>query len=277
MSDHASEYVAARRVLLDALEALDTQREAIVVVGAQAVYLRTGDAGIVGVAPYTTDADLTLSPSHLADTPHIDDSLRAADFRQKGDPGIWFKSVESDGLEVELDVMVAQAFAPGQGRRSVSLPPHDRMLARRAEGLEGSMIDNDPLEIAALVDSDERRYTVRVAGSAALVIAKSYKIRDRLAADKEDRIVQKDAADVYRIMLREPTSSFATRCRPLLEDSTAGPACRRGIALMQELFGRRGRSGIAMAVESLRGAVPPERVTAVMTNFVTEVVAELKL
>jgi hypothetical protein len=47
-------YVAARRVLLDALDALRPHRNALVVVGAQAIYLRTG-AGDIGIAPYTTD------------------------------------------------------------------------------------------------------------------------------------------------------------------------------------------------------------------------------
>jgi len=37
-------YVAARRALLDAAEALAEQREALILVGAQAVYLRAGDA-----------------------------------------------------------------------------------------------------------------------------------------------------------------------------------------------------------------------------------------
>jgi hypothetical protein len=35
-------YVAARRVLLDALEALGVQRDAVILVGAQAIYLYTG-------------------------------------------------------------------------------------------------------------------------------------------------------------------------------------------------------------------------------------------
>ena len=35
-------YVVARSVLLDALEALGEQREAVVVVGAQAIYMQTG-------------------------------------------------------------------------------------------------------------------------------------------------------------------------------------------------------------------------------------------
>lgn len=45
-------YVEARRVLLDALEALSAHGDAIIVAGAQAVYLRTGDAP-PGVAEHT--------------------------------------------------------------------------------------------------------------------------------------------------------------------------------------------------------------------------------
>ena len=48
-------YVQARRVLLDATDALADQLDAIVLVGAQAIYLRTGDADLA-VAEYTTDA-----------------------------------------------------------------------------------------------------------------------------------------------------------------------------------------------------------------------------
>lgn len=47
------EYIEARRVLLDALTALAPHASALVVAGAQAVYLRTGEADIA-VAPYTT-------------------------------------------------------------------------------------------------------------------------------------------------------------------------------------------------------------------------------
>lgn len=43
-------YIEARRVLLDALTALAPQGAAVIVAGAQAVYLRTGDADIA-VAP----------------------------------------------------------------------------------------------------------------------------------------------------------------------------------------------------------------------------------
>lgn len=61
-------YVVARCVLIDALEALGPHREALVVVGAQAIYLRAGEADLV-VAPYTTDGDLALDPDLLAEIP----------------------------------------------------------------------------------------------------------------------------------------------------------------------------------------------------------------
>lgn len=58
------EYVKARRVLLDALECLAPYGGALVLVGAQAIYLQVG-AGELAVAPYTTDADLVIRPSGL--------------------------------------------------------------------------------------------------------------------------------------------------------------------------------------------------------------------
>jgi hypothetical protein len=61
-------YVIARRVLLDALDALREHRDATILVGAQAIYLHAGDAGL-GVAEYTTDADLALDPDLLAEIP----------------------------------------------------------------------------------------------------------------------------------------------------------------------------------------------------------------
>jgi hypothetical protein len=59
------EYAEARRVLLDALEALAPHAPALVIAGAQAVYMRVGD-GDLAVAPYTTDADITVDPQSLA-------------------------------------------------------------------------------------------------------------------------------------------------------------------------------------------------------------------
>ena len=67
---YPAEYSAARTVLLDALEALDSHLPNVILVGAQAVYLHTG-AGELAQPPMTTDADLALDTSALADVPEI--------------------------------------------------------------------------------------------------------------------------------------------------------------------------------------------------------------
>ena len=54
-------YVLARRALLDGLAALKPHLNSIVVIGAQAVYLRTGPADLA-VPEFTIDADLAIAP-----------------------------------------------------------------------------------------------------------------------------------------------------------------------------------------------------------------------
>lgn len=80
MSELAELYVIARRVLLDALDALGAHRDAVVLVGAQAVYLRVGEADLA-VAPFTTDGDLAIEPALLGDIPPLEKALMNAGSR----------------------------------------------------------------------------------------------------------------------------------------------------------------------------------------------------
>ena len=80
MNDPATiqiEYVEARRVLLNALDALRPHQNAIVLIGAQAVYLRTVGR-LLTYQPFTTDADLVVDPTKLLTTPPLDQSMRDA-------------------------------------------------------------------------------------------------------------------------------------------------------------------------------------------------------
>lgn len=88
----AYEYVAARRVLLDALVALEAHIGAVIVIGAQAVYLRTGDR-MRQYQPFTTDADLVIDPGLLAEAPLIGDAMLAAGFNNTNEPGIWIRRI----------------------------------------------------------------------------------------------------------------------------------------------------------------------------------------
>jgi hypothetical protein len=120
-------YVAARRTLLDTLVALRGQADAIVVAGAQAVYLRAGEADLA-VAPYTTDSDLALDPKALGPDPLLEAAMTGAGFaldvsRGHIEPGIWVRRVTIDGVEalVPVDLIVPTA-AGSPGRSPASRP-----------------------------------------------------------------------------------------------------------------------------------------------------------
>lgn len=79
------------------------------------------------------------------------------------------------------------------------------------------------MDIAALDNRDERRLAARVAGPTALLIAKAHKIQDRLAPGvRLDRLVDKDASDVYRLMLTTPPERI-TEVLPCCSTASASP------------------------------------------------------
>lgn len=215
-------YVAARRVLLDALEALAPHGRAVIVAGAQAVYLHTGLSEI-GIAPYTTDGDLALDPALLGDEPELEVAMRGAGFQllepQPGrpEPGVWVATATVDGerLLIPVDLIVPEGAASGAGRRGARLGPHGRRAARRAVGLEAALVDHSSMIVAALeVVADTRSFEVEVAGPAALLVAKAHKIHDRLGSSRPGRVDDKDAADVYRLMqATSPIESAKPRVR----------------------------------------------------------------
>ena len=63
VSEFDPRYIAARRALLDALQALGDHRGSVILVGAQAVYLYAGELEEIAVAAFTEDADLVVDPA----------------------------------------------------------------------------------------------------------------------------------------------------------------------------------------------------------------------
>ncbi len=194
------EYVAARSVLLDAVEALGTQAASAILVGAQAVYLRTG-SGNFAVAPMTTDADLALNVDRIEDEPELYAAMTEAGFIPDTQPGSWRGR---GGVCVDLIVAPYQSGRPSASARAGNIPPHRKGVARIARGLEPALIDNEPMEIGAFDESDQRKIQLRVARPGALLVAKLIKIGERLRASAEgrrDRVNAKDALDVLRLLM----------------------------------------------------------------------------
>lgn len=274
-TDLREEYVEARRALLDALEALAPQRDAVILSGAQAIYVRTGGGGLP-IADFTTDGDLALDPTLLADAPALATLMENAGFdlavlQGAPEPGIWERPVTIRGTKgkVQVDLIVPSDVAPPGGTRGARLPSHGKRAARKATGLEAALIDNETMSIEALDPADKRTARVRVAGFAALLVAKAHKLKDRLESGREDRLDDKDASDVVQLMRAAAPGTVAQTLTSLEEHPTAGPSVRAGLDHFQELFGSPTAPGIEMAVRAMRIAIPEERVRAICLAYAT--------
>ncbi len=213
--------VRARSVLLDAIDALVEHASSVVLIGAQAVYLHTGSLNIA-LAEATKDADLALDPRLLGDEPLIDAAMTKAGFYQDADgqPGAW---LSAEGIPVDLMVPESLAGSGSKQARAARIPPHARKAIRRARGLEAAIIDCAGMEIGALDSTDHRVRRLKVAGPAALLVAKTHKIAERIG--DPGRLTDKDAHDVYRLLSATQTPRLALdltalRRNPVSHDCT---------------------------------------------------------
>jgi hypothetical protein len=233
MTEPAYEYIEARRTLLDALDALESHRDSLVLIGAQAVYLHTGSTGL-SVPPMTTDADLALNTDLLADDPEIATLLHAAGFENKQQPGHW---ENPQGIALDLMVAPHQSNRASATARAADLGPHSKTVARIGPGLAPALTDNKLQVIRALDSSDSRTHEIRVAGPAALLIAKTIKIGDRLDDASRralKRIVDKDALDVLRLLQACPTAELSAGLACHEADTPAHADVVRGLRILRE-------------------------------------------
>jgi hypothetical protein len=246
---------------------MGVHRDAVILVGAQAVYFHTGDADLA-IPPMTTDADVALDPSRLHASPLLADALTSAGFVLGDNPGSWRGTAD-----VMIDVMVPEALSGSPGRRGAHLPVHGDRVARRTYGLETVIVDNSEHEIGAFEPSDSRRYSIRIAGPAALLVAKVIKIKERL--DQPRRLLPKDGLDVLRILQATDTEPLATRLVELSTDPLAGQVTRECLATLRE----RGRDPdgelATLAAAAVAGLADPATIRGSFVALVEDLLSAM--
>lgn len=246
--------VSSRSTLLDALEALREHRDAVIVVGAQAVYLRTGGID-VALAETTKDSDVAVDPRLLGENPLLESAMKSGGFLPSVNlqPGAW---VSSEGIPVDL--MVPDSLA-GPGRRAGRIPPHGDRTTRRARGLEAALVDFDLMDVPSLDPSDRRSLEVHVAGPAALLVAKLHKIGERI--DSPSRLNNKDAHDIYRILRAIDTGVLCAAFTTLLADPVSDGATRESLVYLKDHFAAGPDAiGAVMAGRAEEGVGEPAQV-----------------
>ncbi len=278
----SQEYVVAREALLDALEALGPQRAAVVLVGAQAIYLHTGGAGLA-VAESTTDADVAFDPSRLVKDPVLAAAMRAAGFfreENRNGPlvGIWSSLREISGVPavVRVDLLVP-AVLGGGGSRAARIEGQERGSLLKVPGIEGCLVDCETHTIRSLDPADNRSFEILVAGPASLLVAKVIKLSERedQAATGRDRRKNKDALDVLRLLRAVETKALAEGLRRLRVEELSKDVTETAIGALEGLFGRPDSPASLMAGEAAAPAEPGEVIAASCSALVGELVATL--
>lgn len=101
------------------------------------------------------------------------------------------------------------------------------------------------MAIHALAADDDRVIEARVAGPAALLVAKLHKLGERQASS--DRLADKDAYDVYPLLVAVPTDDLAAALHRLLTNELAGDVTSSALDFLAHLFGTTDGIGSVMA------------------------------
>ena len=237
-------YVKARAGLLDALEALGPLCAAAVLVGAQAVYEYTREVdNRFAVAPTTFDADLALVPELLVDDPRIPEAMLKAGYELDDQPGIYRRDDNT-----QVDLLVPQIVGGRRGR-GASLGVHGNRAARQVRGLEGALVSRSTMTIGSLSTEDGRSFEIQVAGPAALLVAKIHKLADRADERGSPRLNNKDAFDVYRLLLAIQSRELAEETVVLLGDGLSQKVAEEALAEFGEIFGTYSGTGTQLVVD----------------------------
>lgn len=183
---------------------------------------------------------------------------------------MWQRRIRRPGRDsdvtVPVDLIVPSEIAPKEGRRGARLPGgHGKTSARKIRGVEGALLDHDHLEVTALEPDDARRIVVKVAGPAALLVAKAHKLGERL--DDARRLQSKYAGDVYLLMESTPAGTMAIQVRRLLTNQTTMSVTEQSREYLRRLFAAPRSRGTRLAVQALSGALPATQATTTITEY----------
>ena len=249
--------ISAREGLLDAVEALGPHGEAVILVGAQAIYVHTREAGAgFAVSPFTYDADIALDPALLGSDPTIIDAMAGAGFNLTDQPGLYRRE---SGAQVDL---LVPAAVGGPGRRGARLDVHGNRAAMKVHGLEGALVSHAPRRISSLVTGSDRFCVIEVAGPAALLVAKVHKLSERVDDLARRATVDKDAFDIYRILLAVDTSELAAEVRLLQASAVSSEVTSDAMTKFRELFGARSGLGTELVAQHVLGLEDYDFITA---------------
>ena len=175
-----------------------------------------------------------------------------------------------------VDLIVPKEIASTTGRRGARLPGgHGKTAAQKTEGVEGTLVDNDLIVIGALDEEDLRTVSVAVAGPAALIVAKAFKLGERL--DNPRRLLPKDAGDVFRLYEANSVKTLVERFERVAADERSAAVTRTALGYLKTLFATPRSPGIELAVTALGPLATQYGAKQMLADYTQELLEEILL
>ncbi len=248
------------------------------VIGAQAVYEHTRH--LADVPPTaTSDGDLTVDPRLVSDRPLVADAMIAAGFHpaRPERPGIYSLTPTAPGgqpVPPTVDLIAPEALA-GTGTRGARMGVHGKSSVGRARGVEMALLDKQVHRFGPIGASGRAAVDVAVAGVAALVCAKSWKLHERFAAadaGKPSRFRSKDAADMWRLMAVSNTSEVRATFERCERHPDFGATCHEARRALTEMFSDGGRGCEQVVVGLASSGLSEQDLYDTMSRWITRFV-----
>ncbi len=177
--------------------------------------------------------------------------------------GVWIaqrRTSQQPNVEVAVDLLVPESVSPGKGRRAAKLPGHSANAARIVKGLEGAIVDAQVMRISSLeVAIDARTFNIRVAGPAALLVAKLHKIQDRQGTSRQS---DKDALDIFRLLRGISTKALSDRYKLILGDKRSRDVSEAALSLLGQQFTSESSVGVKMVLRAIGSLADPKEIAA---------------
>lgn len=260
-------FIVARSVLIRGVSVLGPHSRALTLVGAQAVFELVSGTGLP--LTLTTDGDQSVWPRFVDASHDIYSTLVRSGFvPHKDRPGIW-SYPGSDDESIGFDLLVPGSIA-GPGRRGARVAGQSKRALGRADGLELTLLDRQWRVVHTYNGSGES-VEMYVAGPAAILCAKAYKLAERLLeADRggRNRVRAKDAGDAWRMMATSDPADVRRVFEAGSSHETMGAAIGKGRRYLIDLFGPSGK-GVGLAVADLRRQLGTQRVERELRSWMS--------
>ncbi len=120
---------------------------------------------------------------------------------------------------------------------------------------------------------DGRRTMINVAGSAALLVAKLHKLGERV--DTPNRLNDKDAHDVYRLLVATSTDDLAATMQMLQDQQMTREVVTHAMGYLRDLFSTADALGASMAGRAEAGIGQPDTVAASVSYLAQDLLAAM--